>query len=548
MPFANSTPLKFSPSTVCDALDSGDVPSGAMAALTNLIPDPTTRNVFQCRPASARKTVFDIFTMPGFVSCYEILGNQVYGMIATARNAGRDEPFCYDLIAGTFTLVGGTINSTTTPASPAATGAWVPPSMSLVGTKLVVCHPGFNGTGGVYFGWFDVSDPTAPTWNAGNLSGAITFSTAPSVVVQFNQRAHYIVNPPTGQPSLVFSDTLDAVTATNATQVLTFGDNVRLTAAGGLPLQNQLGGIIQSLIVFKGVSNIFQVTGNYNAVAANSTLAVNSMNIVTGTLAPNTVCPTPKGLAFVSPDGVRIIDFYGTISDPIGIAGDGVTVPFTYSVTPSRMCASCGGNVLRVSTTNGLALGAPNEEYWYDFARKIWTGPHTFAASLIKPWSNTFIKTPLGVVAALFQSDVVQSSTSTYVENSNALTYTYRTSFLPDTDRMAQNAMQETTIYMALPAGGSDVSVTAADQNGTIFDTVEITPAAPTLWGQFLWGQALWQGQASALAPRPVHWTQPIVFQRVNLAVSGSSADGFKIGRAHMRYEELGYLIQESAA
>lgn len=543
MGLRHTTPLKFAPLGVCDSLDSTDNPSGAMVALTNLIPDPTTRSLFQCRPASILQTAFGTFTTPGFISCMKIIGTKVYGLIATGRNAGKDEPFSYDLVTGLFTAIGGTINATTCPTSPSAIGAWVPPTMALVGVNILVTHPGYNGTGGAYFGYFDITDPAAPTWNAGNLTGAITFTTtAPSAVANFYGRAYWAVNPIAAQPALIYSDVLVPRNVTAGTQVLTFDDNLPLTVLAPLGVNTQLtGSIAQTLIVFKGTAGIFQVTGD----AALNNLAKNALSIPTGTLAPLSVCSTPKGLAFVSPEGVRVIDLTTTVSDPIGFAGGGITVPFTFAVTPSRMVAACGGNILRVSCQNGNVIGTPNEEYWFDFARNIWTGPHSFPASLIAPYNNTFIMTPLGVTTKLFQSNTVQSSTSTYTENGNALSFVWRTSMLPDTDQMCENAMLETTLYMALVAGAGAVSCYASDQDGTVLDTVAITLAGgATIWGVFTWGTDLWQGAAGALFPRQLPWALPIVFRRMNMSATGVCISGFKIGRLHLRYEQLGYLQQ----
>ena len=542
MGLRHSTPVKFSPVSVCDALDPSDLAPGAMQSLANLIPDPSTRNLFQCRPASILQTSFSGFAAPGFVSCLFIIGTRAYGMIASSRNPGHDEPFCYNLSTSAFETVGGTIDATTTPVSPSSVGAWTPPSMDLIGVKLMVCHPGFNGTGGVYFGYFDITDPPNPVWNAGNLSGLITFSSAPSFVKQFNGRAYYILNPPTGQPGVVYSDILDATVVTNANQVLTFDDNVHLTALGVLGLNTPVtGGILQALMVFKGVQAIYQITGD--AASTSQPLTKNALNIPTGTFAPLSVTPTPKGLAFVSPDGLRIIDFNSTISDPVGVAGAGITLPFIYSVVPSRIVASCNGNVLRISSQNGNALGNPQEEYWLDFARSLWTGPHSFPASMIAAYSNSFVMTPIGVTAKLFISDVVQTLTSTFTENGTALSFIWQTSMLPDTDQMCENNLTETTMYMAMLVGGAAVTVSAVDQDGTVLNSVSISvTGTQTLWGQFQWGQALWQGGTSALFPRQIPWTIPVVFRRVSVKAVGSSIAGLKFGRMHLRYEMLGYL------
>src|ERR1700748_65930 len=90
-------PLPFTPLGLSDALDGTGVFSGAMALLQNLIPDPSTRGLWQCRPAASPLTSFGGFSSPGFISCYKVVGNIVYGMIATSRFAGNDEPFAYNL-------------------------------------------------------------------------------------------------------------------------------------------------------------------------------------------------------------------------------------------------------------------------------------------------------------------------------------------------------------------------------------------------------------------------------------------------------------------
>jgi hypothetical protein len=531
----NTTPLVWRPKGACDTLDSSDSFAGAMAQLSNLIPDPTTKNLWQCRPASISKTSFGSYTTPGFISALKVIGDLAFGMIASGRNAGKDEPFCYNLLTNAFVVVSGVTNANS-PTSPLTTGAWTPPTMDLIGALLVVTHPGFS-TGANFFGWFDITNPAAPVWHAGNMGGAIAFTVVPTAVKQFNGRAYFIQNV-VAQPSVVFSDALNAVNATNANQILTFGDNVALTALGGLQLNNQLGGIIQSLIVFKGVTNMYQVTGD----SALNNLTVNTLNITTGTLAPNTICNTPEGLAFMSPEGMRVIDFQAAISPPIGLDGTGIAVPFVYAVVPSRVVAQSGGNVMRVSVQNGLAVGSPNQEWWYDFSRGIWTGPHTFPASLIQPYKGTFIEAPIGITASLWQSDVVQSSTSTYVENGVQMSWNWLTAMLPDNDQIKQNSMQLATLDMALASTIPNINVQAIDQNGTALDTVQVqTPGGSTIWGAFTWGGAPWLGPPAALAPRPLSWTHPIVFARLQLQANGQSAAGIKIGTAHLRYQVLGY-------
>ena len=128
-------PSVFSPAGLSDALDGSHVFDGACSNLQNLIPDPRTLNLWVCRPAWTPIQTFDSFTTPGFISCGYIIGTVFYGLISSGRNAGKDEPFAYDLEAGTFITVSN-ITNVNTPTSPSTTGAWTPPVMKLVGPSL----------------------------------------------------------------------------------------------------------------------------------------------------------------------------------------------------------------------------------------------------------------------------------------------------------------------------------------------------------------------------------------------------------------------------
>jgi hypothetical protein len=162
---------------------------------------------------------------------------------------------------------------------------------------------------------------------------------------------------------------------------------------------------------------------------------------------------------------------------------------------------------------------------------------------MIAAYGNTFIMTPIGVLASLWQSDVAQSGTSTFVENGQQMTYIWATCKLPDAQQMCQMAMIETTLNMAFPSNQSAVSVQALDQNSAVLGSVIITPpGGATLWGQFNWGQAVWGGVASALTHWDLNWATPIVFSRLQIQATGLSAGGFRIGDLFLRYQKLGYL------
>lgn len=546
MALRKATPITWSPHGLSDALDTTNLEPGMMLQLSNLIPDPSTTNLWQCRPASLQLVDMNAAGgqpwtgTNGFISVLEVFGNVAFGMVGTSQFPGRDAPFAFNLNTNTFIAITG-VTSLNTPNSPATTGAWNPPSMSLIGTKIIVTHPGFSGATNGYIGVIDITTFSSPAWSSGNISGVVTFTTPPSWVAQFNGRAFYIVNIPNGQPAVIFSDSLSPLTTSGATlPVLTFGDNIQLTVEIGLPLMNQLGGIIQSLMVFKSVSNIYQITGD---VTTNN-LTINSLNVATGTLAANSVSSTPKGIMFLAPDGLRLIDFYARVGDPIGIDGHGVNVPFIFAVTPSRINTACNFNVFRIFVQNGAVAGSPNQEFWYDISREKWSGPHTFPASMIAPFGNTFIIAPVSAQHSIWQSDVVQSSTSTFVENGSQLTWQWQTSLLPDTGQMAEFCVIEAWLKMALAGSVGAINVFAENQNGTVLDSVTITPAGlgTSIWGAFNWGSANWGASVSALFPYQLQWHKPLVFQRLSILATGASVQGIKIGDLGMRYQQLGYL------
>lgn len=545
MTLRNSFPIPWKPSGLSDTLYSGTSFPGAMAELVNLVPDPASTSLWQCRPAALEDAdPFPDYTDPGFVSALLVAGTRIYGMMATGTNPGQDEPFCFDIITQTYIVISG-VSPTNSPVSPPVTGAWTPPHMEIVGTKIVVTHPGFTGAGGAFFGLLDISDPNALAWSATNTA-PVALAVPPTWVAQYNGRAIFLVNPGVGQPAAYMSDSLLPATITNADQILTFGDNVPLTCARGLPLFNQLGGVVQSLIVFKGAANLYQVTGDYSSTA--TPLAINSLNVATGTLAPNTLATTPFGLAFVSPEGVRVISFQAQVSDPIGIGGLGITTPFIYSGVPSRMAASYAGTVYRVAVVqNDYVAGSPNQEYWYDFSRKIWHGPHTFPASLLQPYNNAFYFTPIQAVpdGRIFFGATVQGASPTFIEDGDQMTWSWKTPLFPNTDQMAENAMIETTLYLSLVVA-ANVTVYATNAEESVLDTVMLqATGSPTVWGAFIWGAAVWRGASIALSPKQIPWTIPIVFQRLAIQATADSAQGIAIGPMNLRYEQLGYLLQD---
>lgn len=352
-----------------------------------------------------------------------------------------------------------------------------------------------------------------------NPGGYINFTTVPTWVRQFNGRSWFGINPPTGQPSVILSDVY-ALNALNASQALQFGDNSPTTAAAPLPLSNLLGGVIQSLIVFKAYTGIIQITGD----PTTSNLSVNDVPGGSGTLSPRSVVNHPQGLLYLDHDGYRMITMDGTATDPIGASGSGVSVPLLNPVTRSRVNAACNGSVLRVSLQNSLISGTPWQEYWFDLTRKNWSGPHTFPSVMIDGYAKDFIVAPQSVVAKLFTSAIQPEGATSFVENGVSLVWTYQTVVLMDNQEMAESEIAEMQVKAA-PGVLSMMVVNIIDQNGTPIAAVNYT-----------------FGSITGLAARQISYAAPVVYNRMAVQITGASAAGTQIGDIYVRARTLGYI------
>ncbi|HXI96040.1 MAG TPA: hypothetical protein VNG04_07925, partial [Candidatus Acidoferrum sp.] len=473
----------------------------------------------------------------GPITALLVLGDLAYGMIGSGTFGGRDEPFLVNLKTGVHFAIQGA-NAQNLPLSPPASGDWTPPIMAVVGTKIIVCHPGFGGVGsGFFFGWLDFSNfsdtshtgtlavgsntitlmsgnmllagvepgqiiagagitagttvtavsadgftitmslpataagsfpltftggtKNSPLWGAGNTNG-FGLIDIPVSVAQFNGRAYYAV-----QNGVQFSDSGKALQISNLLffQALTFNNGVYATALGALPLSSPVtGGIIQAIIVFQGVEAMQIITGD----PATNNLALNELKAGTGTFSPLSICSFNEGLAFISPDGFRYVDFDCVVSEVVGAYGTGISVPFQNDLVPSRTCMAAGADVIRVTVDNGLTVS--EQDYWFHLDRKVWTGPHSFPYAFVQPWEDTFVIVPLTHTAQIWRSDPRPSLTSSFSEDGTPLSWIFETTLLPDNESMSMNQVVETTLAVKMPPT-STVAATAFNEGGTALST-----------------------------------------------------------------------------
>lgn len=367
---------------------------------------------------------------------------------------------------------------------------------------------------------------TAPLWGAGNTDN-FPLPSKPVGVAQMNGRAWYAL----GLDGIVYSDSglPCRVSNTLAVQALTTNDGLAVTAIGQLQLGVPLtGGIVQGLVAFEGVNKLQQITGDQ----ATGNLAMNVLPEATGTDAPLSIVPVGGArLAFVSPLGLRFVGIDGSISQPVGVDGQGITDPFQFAVNPSRICAAYNVGVLRITVKNGLVNGTPAEEYWYDLPRSAWHGPHTFPARLIQPWRSTFVEAPLARTAELWQSDAFATLTSGYTENGYPMSFFAETVLLPDNASMAMNAVVEGDL-MCAASSTLPIQVTAFDEIGALLAVAE--PIAPNAGNE-------------AVRQRATNWDRPLIFKQMSVRMTGLSGRSVRLGNLYQRYEVLGYNIDEAA-
>lgn len=526
MPIRRERPMRFNPRSVVDALDGGQVAPGGMTALTNLIFDKSNPFAFECRPAALTTSTFSGFSSPGVVSIAYVVGHICYGLIASARNSGKDEPFAYNLLTNAFVTMTGTISSSTTPTTQSTSGAWVPPTAALVGVNLVITHPGFSGAT-FAFGWFDTTDPTTPVWHAGNTTVNLLPS-PPTNVAQYNGRAWLSVGN-----AVYFTDAL-TLAISDPTHIITVGDSEIITALTSDPLETSVQGIIQSLTIFKE-RVVALVTGD--AITGNLTLNIISTSV--GTLAPRSVVAVPRGVQFMAADGVRLLTQQGTIQEP----NDDLKIPFIFAANPSRVSACYNNSVYRICTQNNNANGSPYQEYWLDYNRNGWTGPHSFRQDMAVPYLGTTIIFNSAVTPALFTSDIVQGGTSTFIENGSPLSYLYQTAPLADDGGLYEGSATLSVIDLVLPNNGASYTFTAVDvAHGILASGVITSSLTNSLWGTLTWGLGLWQYTTYGMERYNIPWNNSLVFSRLIVMSVGASLAGFKIGKLTVGEQPTQYV------
>lgn len=596
MPIRDSQPVTFLPVGLSDSVDQDQSFNGACNALQNFVFDRVNRRGITCRPGVGTAiTSFPTFTTPGVISVEKVVGDRVYGLISSGRNSGKDEPFCYSISGSTFVTVAG-IQSSNVPTTQPTTGAWTPPTMDVVGSQIMVSHPGF--TGGNKFGGFDTSGysesltatltsasatltGTTPTglqigytasgtgipsntyvtsFTTGEiiLNNAATAATSTTVTLAGGTSAQPLwfagdlnTNPLPSVATNVsqffnrayyacgnttnFSDVLSATVRTNASQALTHGDSSAIVALHGIPYSTATEGILQGLLVFKAPgAGIWQITGD----SALGTLSNNQISGTNGTLAPRSVHATPVGVAYMDSDGVRVANQLGTI----GFLNSDIVQPFIYATTPSRAAGCYSNSTYRLCLDTVLfGTSTSGADFWYDLLFQKWNGPHTFPYDCASAYQGDMVLASNTYPAKLFLSSVQAKTNSVYLDDGLGYVSTMTSAFLPIASWMCMKAVIESTLELVSWLGAQyTVNVSITDENADILDSVSLNSLSiGSAWGNVTWGSFDWAATREISTPTSIPWTIPLVFNVASLSANVVGQKGVSLKAWNMRLQKL---------
>ncbi|MES2729918.1 MAG: hypothetical protein V4621_07490, partial [Pseudomonadota bacterium] len=396
--------------------------------------------------------------------------------------------------------------------------------------------PGFAGAN--FFGWFDVTNPAAPAWSAGNTT-TNALPAKPHWVAQFFGRAYFGVN------NLVyFTDSLTlAISAPSFAASLTIDDRSATTGVAGLPMGQVAGSVLQSLCVFKAAS-IWQISGDI-ALTTNP-LSLNRIANNVGCVSPRTIQSTPMGILFIANDGPRMINLGATVTylqTREGVTPDIVT-PFSTATNPTRMIGAYSSGVYRVCFDGPNTIWDStytSQDYWYDFIFRRWNGPHSFDYHCAVGVGNKFVLASNINPGKLFFSDVVPFASSVYQDAGTDVTCELVSGAIEGAP-MTMSAVVESTIEL----GGAGIGVVYYismydDRNNNLSPaTIKLYEVNP-LWGAVKWGQFKWRSAIPNSQVFTIPWVNPVVFKKMILSVRVLDAKNISIKNSFFRIQTLGY-------
>ena len=530
-------PVRFTARGLSDAWDSTNTFPGACKSLQNLIFDQANPELISARPGvGAALTNFAGFSSPTSISVHAVVAGVVYGMVATNRTAGKDEPFAYNLTSNTFITISG-VTAGNVPNSLPISGNVVPPTMAVIGPKIIITHAGFSGVGSNFFGVIDITTPATPAWSAANTTVHLLPS-VPTSVCNFNNRAYFSCSN-----TAWYSDVLAPTVMTNAGQSLTIGDTDIITSLTGLPIQTSSAGVVASLIVFKSLQ-IWQILGD---AAVTGSLSLNFLALNIGCIAPRSIVQTPIGTIFAGIDGPYYISALGQVlpltKDQNKSVQD-LQRPFQSINNPGRAAAAFTGSIYRICLDSTIDGVAATNDYWFDADVRRWNGPHTFPYDCISQMGSYFVLSHRSLGAALFASSYLPSASSVYTDNGAAYSVNFQTAFFPKSQNINVKQIVESTIELSSVNSLLSYFVTAYDERFNILSSASVGLVGNSLlWGGgTVWGSGpVWSNSVNKGLTFTIPWPAPLVFKKIAISVTAVPSAALSIGTSYFKYIDCGY-------
>ncbi len=516
---------------------------GSCSFLTNVQPNRGVKGAMIARGGHTPVTTLSGLNTPSFISLLGLSGTYLFGMCVSQDYPGYEVPFLYNLETNTFLSIAN-VTANNIPQATSPNGSWTPPTYTQVGAYILITHPGAYGSN-VFF-WVDLTTGS-PVWNSGNLS-INPLPGFPTIVAQYYDRAYFVVGN-----AIHYSDAEAPLQRTLDTQFLVTGDNLPITAMGGLPLGTGQEGVIQSLMVFKQLQ-IWQITGDDSL----GTLALNELSQATGCQAQNTLTPVPEGLVFLAPDGLRILEVNGNLAFYGAQAQNLITQELAQSDQPNfilaflnctdftRAVAAYTGNIFRISLpTVYLGVSYGYADFWFDTIDRVWVGPHTFSYNALVASDTGFYMASALVNGTLFACPFYPSLDTVYEDNGSPYQVNMKTTWfnLPD---MSGNAYSIQQLLLECPMTGVEpsYSVNILNERGTLLGQGVIdTQGTLGVWGTMVWGDFTWGSPELPLRRQPLNMDNVMVAQGFMAQITQAATDTFIVRELEMKARELGYEV-----
>lgn len=445
MALRNSKPITFRAKGLSDTRDSTNTFAGAMQALQNYIPSPDTADLWVPRPAAlgltgsgSNPTRWDAFVWGGAawggfdniagaaqINALLVVGNWVYGMIASTLGtfAGLDYPFAYNLATQTFASISVPGGVASLPTTPATSGDWTPPIMAVIGSRIVLTHPGFSGGANPFFGWLDISSFSDATKTGNTHTSTLIDTLSANVLTAGWQPGMLIIGTGIPADTTIVSIAANGLSLTLSQAATSTNVGVALTVTGGTqaaPLWSS--GNTNGSALAKVPVAVFNFNGRaWFAVPGHGTVFSDAGNATQVTNATQALTPN-NGLDITAFGGLPFTQSQGGILQAlIAFQGDAQMLQITGDITASTLAMNelgIGVGTLAPNTIcqtpMGLTFVAPDGVRYIDFIGRV-SEPLGFAGKgVLVPFLNAI--NPSRMCAA-YNQDVMRIT----VQNGNAV-------------------------------------------------------------------------------------------------------------------------------